>query len=378
MEKRLTRRDFGKMAVAGIPLASFAMSGSALFGQKKPDSNIDGVHIGVITYSFNGLQANEIIPAMAQIGISNCELMSNHAEALAGAPAGGGGFGGGGGRGQGAPQALGADGLLPRCENMQMVSVPLGGTAAPQGARGGGPGRGPMTPEQQAAMEAAQKKLADWRASATPATWKAVRKQFTDAGIDLRILCYNMQANITDEQIDYAFQMARDLGVQAISSTSTVPVAKRVAPFADKYKIMWGGHGHDDVADPIQFAKPETFAEIMAFSPYIGINLDIGHFTAAGYDAVDYIKKNHAHITNLHLKDRKKSSDFNALITSIPVNNYPWGQGDTPIKQVLQLLKAEKYPFPADIEYEYGCRTTGTPVQEVAKCLDYCKDALKG
>jgi sugar phosphate isomerase/epimerase len=381
MSTRFTRRDLGKFAIAGLPLASFALSGKSVFAQAKPNSNFDGVHIGVITYSFNGMQASEIIPSMVQIGLSNCELMSNHAESLAGAPAAGRGAagGGGGGRGQASgPQTLGADGLLPRCENMQMVVTPTGGAATAAAGAGGGRGRGQLSPEQQAAMQDAQKKVADWRASATPATWKAVRKQFDDAGIDLRILCYNMAAAITDDDIDYAFRMARDLGVQAISSTSTVPVAKRVAPFADKYKIMWGGHGHDDVEDPNQFAKPETFAEIMSFSPYIGVNLDIGHFTAAGYDAVSYIKQNHARITNIHLKDRKKSSDFHAIRTNIGVNNFPWGQGDTPIKPVLQLLKTEHYQFPADIEYEYECRAAGTPVEEIAKCLAYAKSAIEG
>ena len=409
MSHRFTRRDFGKFAVAGIPLASLALAGSDLFAQEKPNSNFDGVHIGVITYSFNGMQASEIIPAMVKIGLSNVELMSNHAESLAGIPAmGRGGFGG---RGQGAdagPQTPGADGLLPRCENMQMVSIPEGAIPEPDGAgrgagggaaataaagrgaagaaaggaapaRGGGGfgGRAPLTPEQQAAQQEQQQKVTEWRAAATPETWKAVRKQFDDAGINLRILCYNMGATITNDEIDYAFRMARDLGVDAISSTSTIPVVKRVAYYADKYKIKWGGHGHDSVVDPIQFATPASFDYIMSFSPYIGVNLDIGHFTAAGFDAVSYIREHHARITNIHLKDRKKSSDFNAITTNIGVNNYPWGQGDTPIKAVLQLIKKEKYPWPADIEYEYECRASGTPVDEIAKCLAYAKNAIE-
>lgn len=381
MSNGITRRDFGRFAVAGLPLAAFALSGKDLFAQSKPNSNFDGVHIGVITYSFAGMQASEIIPSMVKIGLSNCELMSNHAESLAGAPSAGFGFGGGG-RGQQEPQKPGPDGLLPRCENMQMVAIPEGAPPeepATGNGRGPGGGRGgrQMTDEQRSQMQEAQKKLADWRASATPETWKGVRKQFDDAGIDLRILCYNMGANTSNEDIDYAFRMARDLGVQAISSTSTVPVAKRVAYYADKYKIMWGGHGHDDITDPIQFSTPASFEYIMTFSPYIGVNLDIGHFTAAGFDAVSFIKQHHARITNLHLKDRKKSSDFHAVRTNISVNNYPWGQGDTPIKSVLQLLKAEKYPFPADIEYEYECRASGTPVEEIAKCLAYAKNAIE-
>ncbi|HTZ73810.1 MAG TPA: sugar phosphate isomerase/epimerase [Candidatus Aquilonibacter sp.] len=379
MDNRITRRDFGKFAVAGLPLAAFAMSGSSVFAQSKPDSNFEGVHIGVITYSFAGMQASEIIPSMVKIGLSNCELMSNHAESLAGAPAMS--FGFGAGRGPQGPQTLGADGLLPRCQNMQMVVIPEGAPPeepnANEGRGRGGFGGREMTPDQRAQMEDAQKKLADWRASATPETWKGVRKQFDDAGIDLRILCYNMAANISNEDIDYAFRMARDLGVQAISSTSTVPVAKRVAYYADKYKIMWGGHGHDDVTDPIQFATPASFEYIMSFSPYIGVNLDIGHFTAAGFDAVSYIREHHARITNIHLKDRKKSSDFHAIRTNIALDNYPWGEGDTPIKQVLQLMKTQHYEFPADIEYEYECRASGTPDEEIAKCLAYAKKAIE-
>ncbi len=379
MDRKFTRRDFGKFALAGVPLASAVLlRPDRLFAAEKPNSKIDGVQIGVITYSFNGMAASDIIPSMVTIGLSAAELMSNHAEALAGAPAAA-GFGGGGGRGPAGPQTLGADGLLPRCENMQMVGIPEGAPPPEPGATeggGGGRGRGPLTPDQQAAMAAAQQKLKDWRAAATPATWQAVRKQFDDAGINLRILCYNMAANISNDDIDYAFRMARDLGVEAISSTSTIPVAKRVAYFADKYKIRWGGHGHDSIVDPIQFATPASFEYIMSFSPYIGINLDIGHFTAAGYDAVPFIQKNHARITNIHLKDRKKSSDFHAVTTNIAMDNFPWGQGDTPIKAVLQLMKKEKYPFPADIEYEYECRAAGTPVEEIAKCLSYAKSCL--
>jgi sugar phosphate isomerase/epimerase len=102
----------------------------------------------------------------------------------------------------------------------------------------------------------------------------------------------------------------------------------------------------------------------MKMSKYLKVNLDVGHFVSANYDPVAYIREHHADITNLHLKDRKKNQG----------DNTPWGQGDTPIKEVLQLLKREKWPIPADIEYEY--RGQGTPVEEVAKCVAYAKQAL--
>jgi len=123
-------------------------------------------------------------------------------------------------------------------------------------------------------------------------------------------------------------------------------------------------HGHSDVKDPEQFSTPETFAKALAMSKQYRINLDIGHFVAAGYDPLDYIQAHHESIVVLHLKDRKKDEG----------PNVPWGEGDTPIKQVLQLLKGKRYKMPAEIEYEYEGKNSS--VQEVAKCFEYCKQAL--
>ena len=119
-------------------------------------------------------------------------------------------------------------------------------------------------------------------------------------------------------------------------------------------------HGHSDIRDPNQFARPESFAAAMAMSKQFTVNLDIGHFTAANYDAVEYIKQNHDRIVILHLKDRKKDQG----------PNVPWGQGDTPIKQVLQLLRDKKWPIRAYIEYEY--RGADDSPTEVKRCFQYC------
>ena len=96
------------------------------------------------------------------------------------------------------------------------------------------------------------------------------------------------------------------------------------------------------------------------------INLDIGHFTAANDDPVSYIRAMHKKILVLHLKDRKKSNG----------PNVPWGQGDTPIAEVLQYLKKNKLAFPAEVELEYKIPADSDAVKEVIKCVKFCKDAL--
>jgi sugar phosphate isomerase/epimerase len=306
------------MALASVPFAG-ALRAAPI------DSKFYGVQIGSITYSFNRIanpDAEAIIAAYVEIGLGEAELMSNHCEALAGAPR----------------------------------SSGLG--------RGGG--RGTLTPEQPAARIAQQEQIRNWRASTSAATWVTVRKKFNDAGIDVALLCYNMNDNMKDEDIEYGFSMAKGLGVQAVTTSTTLTMAKRIAPIAESHKLLVGYHGHDATDDPNQTATLESYDTLMAYGKYNGVNLDIGHFTAANYDAVEFIKAHHGKITNLHVKDMKR--DHGAYT--------PFGEGDTPIKGVLQLLKKEKYGFPANIELEYRIPTESTLIAEMKKCLGYCKDCL--
>jgi len=304
-----TRRDFGQLVLAGLPLSVFLAD---------INSKFKGVQIGAITYSFRTTpNPDDIIKAFVSIGLGEMELMSNHCETLAGAP-----------------------------------SVGRGG------------GRAQLTPEQQEARAAAQKKLADFRAAATEATFKPVRKKIQDAGIDLRVLCYNMNVNTTkDDEIEYAFTMAKGLGVKAMSTSSQVSMAKRLAPFAEKHKMMVGFHGHDQTDRVDEVSTEQTFLAVMEAGKYLGANLDVGHYTSANGDPVEFIKKHHARITNLHLKDKKRDHG--------PYT--PWGEGDAPLKDVLLLMSQQKYDIPANIEFEYQ----GDPMVEMPKCLQYCKDVLK-
>jgi sugar phosphate isomerase/epimerase len=207
--------------------------------------------------------------------------------------------------------------------------------------------------------------LRKWRLETPLATFTAVRKKFDDAGILLYAYNYSFNDSFTDEEIDRGFLMAKAMRVKYITASSTLKAAKRVAPFADKHKIVVAMHGHSNITDPNQFAKPESFDQAMAMSKWFAVNLDIGHFYAAGYDPVDYLQRNHDKIVTLHIKDRKRPSDG---------PNLPFGEGDTPIKPVLALLKQNKWKIPANIEYEYKGADT---VTEVKRCYQYIKDALE-
>jgi sugar phosphate isomerase/epimerase len=327
-----TRRDVGRLALAAIPLAKAVAT---------PNSRFNGVQIGVISYSFRPVtDVDEVIADILKVGINEVELMSNSVEASAGAPNAG----------------------LPAAARRGPATAPGGGAPAraPSGARR------QITPEEQAAADARAAELRKWRLAASPDIFKAVRRKFDDAGIHLGLLCFNLRDNNTDDEIEYAFRMAQALGVKGITTSTTVSMSKRIAPLADKHKMLVGYHGHDQTGDPNEFATLESYAAAFSYSKYNGVNLDVGHFTASNYDAVAFIKEHHARITNLHIKDRKKDHG----------PNVPWGQGDTPLGDILHLLRANKYPFPANIELEYPIPEGSSSVAEVAKCVDYCKRVL--
>ena len=208
-------------------------------------------------------------------------------------------------------------------------------------------------------------KVKAWRENPPMDEVRGIRKKFDDAGIDLYAFNYSFRDDFSDKEIENGFVMAKAMGVSRITASSNVDMSPRVDKYAEQYKIYVGYHNHDSMK-PNEFSTPDDWKRALeGRSKYTGINLDIGHFTAANFDPVSFLEENHSRIVTLHIKDRKKNHG----------PNMPFGQGDTNIKGVLEVLKTKKYPIPAMIEYEYGKPGLDT-VAEVKKCLDYCKAAL--
>jgi sugar phosphate isomerase/epimerase len=207
--------------------------------------------------------------------------------------------------------------------------------------------------------------LKKWRLETPLDYFTAIRARFKDAGIKIFAYTFGFRDNLSDEEIDRAFDQTKALGTDVITTSTTLTCAKRIVPFVEKHRVRVALHGHDQIEKPNEVSSPDTFAKGLAMSKMYYINLDIGHFVAAGFDPVPYLQEHHAKILVLHLKDRKKSHG----------DNVPWGEGETPIKPVLQLLRDKKWPIPADIEYEYGKEGMDT-VAEVRKCFEFCKQAL--
>src|ERR1700744_33033 len=309
-DKNISRRRFigsTTLAAAGMALASKSVFAAGSLFQSKPNSVINGVQIGVITYSFRSMPSTiqDLLQYCLQCNINAIELMGDSAEIFAGRP-----------------------------------------------QRNSG--------EESAAYF---KRVADWRESVSMDKFKKIRKMYNDAGIKIYAWKPNaLGAKNTDAEIDYAFNAGKALGVTHVTVELPADGAqtKRLGDIAAKHKLYVGYHAH------LQ-ATPTLWDEALSQSEYNAINLDIGHYTAGTSSSpVPFIEKNHARIMSMHLKDRKYHDGPNA----------PWGQGDTPIAEVLQLIKKNKWKFPATIEFEYDIPAGSDAVKEVIKCREFAAKAL--
>jgi len=375
------------LALTGMPAALALGRAESLLGafaQTKPNSLINGVQIGAITYSYRSMpdqSAEATLKYILDSGLSAVELMDGPAENFAGAPSGRGGGPGGAGRGPGGGnRAGGAAGGAPELRegeklgswNGQPCVIPAPAGAA-RGGGGGGRGRGQLTPEQQAAQEERAKALRDWRTSVSMDRFKQLRKMFNDAGVT--IYAYKsdgMQKNLqtTDAELDYLFNVAAALGATHTTMELPAPgpdgtaMLKRMAQFAQKHKVYIAYHTHAQ-------GSMTAFDEALAMSKWNMSNVDLGHYVAAGNaggSPLQFLQAHHSRIASFHLKDRTLPEHCSLTV--------PFGKGDGQIKDILLLMKKNKWTFPASIELESPIPADSDAVKEVKKAVDFAKAVL--
>jgi sugar phosphate isomerase/epimerase len=341
----LTRRDLGKLALAALPASGLLA---------KPNSKFDGVQVGVITYSYRSMpganDAKELLKYIVDSGVSGIELMGPAAEIYAGSPAAAGRGPGGGGGGQGRGRGPGGPGGP--------------GGAGAQGRGQGGGGRQPLTPEQQAAARERAEALKKWRLGVSMDKYKELRKMYNDAGVNIYAFKLEPNPNMSDEEYEYIFHVADTLGANHVTLelSNNAEFTKRVGDFAAKRHMMVAYHAHTQ-------ATLTAWDAVLDLSKGNAINLACGPYVAGTSESpIPRIQKHHGRIASMHLKDRKKASNGGA--------NLAWGQGETPIRDILRLMRQEKYKFPASIELEYEIPEGSDAVVETSKCVQFCKNAL--
>lgn len=322
----ISRRKFlgTAAAAAAIAVVPVSYSCSSAGGKKKPNSKVGGVQLGCTTYSYRSMphKVDEVIQYLLLAGINSIELRSVAEEDL------------------GVPQ------LPPRLRGENLTDQEKADYAR--------------------ANDAAREAQRQWRLSLPMERYAEMRKKFNDAGITVHISKF-APSSWTDEEIDYAFKAAKVLGSDGISDELSENSAQRLGKFAEKHQSLAILHNHAQPAEP-----GFSFDTYLAYSPANRLNFDAGHyFGATGIHPNGIIEKYHDKIRSIHIKDKTSP-------TSTPAGtNMPFGKGETPIADILLLLKKEKWPINVDIELEYAIPEGSDAAKEVALCIEYMRNILE-
>ena len=213
-----------------------------------------------------------------------------------------------------------------------------------------------------AATGAAAAETRKWRLGQSIDAVRPFRRKFEDAGVLIEIVKWDGIYAMSDDEVDYCFQISKALGAKALSTEISLDQTKRIGQFADRHQMPIGYHGH-------AATSAAMFETAFSYATYHRANLDLGHFTAGqNTSPVPFIKQHHARLTHVHVKDRRLNGG----------PNVPFGEGDTPIKEVLQLMRDNKWTFQATIEFEYPVPPGSDRMTEIARCVEYCKQCLLG
>ncbi len=316
----LSRREFGKVVLAGAPLAGLAGSTHLLAAER--------LQLGVTTDSFRELprvegrdNVDDILRAVQAVGASYVEL------------------------------------ALANLEPAPPSTAPvLGGSPAY-------PRLIVLTPQEIASTNArARAALRAWRLQTDTSYFEGVRARLAAAGLSVRACTLAYDPSFTSEEIDATFRQVQALGVKTIASPLTLAMASRLAPFAERHRVSLAIHNQVDgnAAGAIATADLRRALDL---SPAFTLKLDVGHLTASNCDAVAELKGHLARVSHVILKDRLRNGGASQV----------FGEGDTPLKAVLGVLRGAPAPIPALVDYDYiGLRS---PVEEVASALAFVKQA---
>jgi len=344
-KKSMNRRKFIRNTAAVA--AGSVLVGPSLFGAPsilkyygKPNSKINGVQIGVITYSFRSMEdqsAEAILQYVLGCGINAIELIGDPAETFAGRP-------------ENHLEMSKMWGLMRKKRDSEITedeAKELG--------------------EMQVLQNEYKTKVSNWRKTSDMKKFEQFRKMYKDTGVS--IYAFKPRDTFgkenTDADIEWGMKVGKVLGAShvTVEHPSDDQHTARLGALAKKHGMYVAYHGHEQ-------QTPTLWDTALQQSKYNALNLDLGHYVAAGNDKpLDIIRAKHEHIKSMHLKDRQTPENNKG--------NLSWGKGDTPIAEALQLMRDEKYAFPGTIELEYEVPQGSNAVDEVKKCLAYCERALK-
>ena len=212
--------------------------------------------------------------------------------------------------------------------------------------------------------QAAREMLREWRVKTPMSYYEGIRKEFNNQGVIVFAYWTGINETYTDAEIHATFEAAKTLGCRGVTGSQGLAMSAKLIPYMKEHGIFMGLHNHDNLSDPDALSNEASFEKGFALSPDFRATLDLRHFTAGNGDSVGFLERHHDRVSSVHVGDRRRNNG----------RSTPFGEGDAPIIEVLRLIRDNKWPIVALLEFEHG--TLRKEVDEVQLMFDYCKRAL--
>jgi len=338
-----SRRSFLKKAVvasSGLAIAPQVSFGVPAYVPHLFQNNktVEGVTLGLITYSFRALEdqsAEATLSYIKSCGVHAVEMMGGPAEDFAGKP-------------KVTFNRRAFYGLVRKERNNSITTDEAKELA-----------------DYRAQNDAHNKKSQEWLKTVSLESFEKMREMYAAEGVSIYAYKPSLfSKNNSDEEIRFGMRAAKALGASHVTLEHPSDDAHtlRLGRLAQEENVFVAYHGHEQ--------QTPTFWDVaLQQSTHNAMNLDLGHFVAAGNEnPLQIIRDKHMHIKSMHVKDRTTPEGGR--------KNLPWGTGETPIVEALQLMRDQQYSFPATVEYEYRTPEGSDVLTEIKKCIDYSKNAL--
>ena len=304
------------------------------------NASLKGVQIGLITYSFRSLEdqsAEATLQYILDSGANSVELMGRTAESYIGRP----------------------ESKVDRRMFYRLMRKERKKTLTKDETK--------QLAEFKKQQKSFDKEIENWKKIRSIDGFSKLKQMYRAAGVEIYAFKpdYLLGKGNSDVDINYAMQAGKVLGANHVTlELPNDPLhSLKLGQLAQKNGIKVAYHGHEQ-------QHAHWWDTALEQSSHNAINLDLGHYTAAGNtDSMEFIQKQHQNILSMHVKDRQNPENGK--------KNLPFGQGDTPIKEVLKLMRDQNYNFPATVEYEYRTPKGSSVIEEVKKSIEYCKNALE-
>ena len=192
----------------------------------------------------------------------------------------------------------------------------------------------------------------------------AVRKKFTDAGIEI-VGCGVIYVKNDEAEIRTAFEYARDIGAKTAVMGCTKDVVPTMSKVIKDFDLRAAIHNHGPQDNRGSKSPKDVMDWIADADKKIGICMDVGHTFRCGVNPIEIATRYSSRLYDIHIKDQAD--------TTIDGKGVPVGQGVIDIVGLLKTLVKIKYAHHVALEYEVEANS---PVAGIVESIGFERGVL--